>query len=93
MTRAQFLREVGDTLDKRQNVYGNPTDNLRAIAKCWSEYKDTHFTYLDVCIMMILTKAMRLRQQPNHEDSYKDIAGYATLAMEFIEKAQNEDHQ
>ena len=43
--------------------------------------------------MMILTKAMRLKQQPNHEDSYKDIAGYATLAMEFIEKAQSEDHQ
>lgn len=93
MTRAQFLREVGDTLDKRQHVYGNPNDNLRAIAKCWSEYKGIDFNYLDVCIMMILTKAMRLKQQPNHEDSYKDIAGYSTLAMEFIGKAQNEDHQ
>ena len=93
MNRSQFLRKEGDTLTKRQHSYGHPNDNLRSIAKTWSEYKGQEFNYLDVCIMMILTKAMRLRQQPNHEDSYKDIAGYATLAMEFIEKAQNEDHQ
>ena len=93
MNRSQFLREVGDTLTTRQHTYGHPSENLRSIAKCWSEFKDEKFNYLDVCIMMILTKAMRLRQQPNHEDSYKDIAGYATLAMEFIEKAQSEDQQ
>ena len=43
MNRAQFLREVGDTLNKRQALYGHPSDNLRAIAKSWSEYKGREF--------------------------------------------------
>ena len=93
MNRAQFLREVGDTLNKRQAIYGSPNDNLRSIAKCWSEYKGTDFNYLDVCIMMIITKAIRLKQDKIHEDSYKDIAGYAALAVELISKVRNEDHQ
>ena len=94
MNRAQFLREVGDTLNKRQALYGHPSDNLRAIAKSWSEYKGREFNYLDVCIMMILTKAIRLKEDPLHLDSYKDIAGYSALAAELISTlVRNEDHQ
>ena len=93
MNRSQFLREVGDTLTTRQHTYGHPSENLRSIAKCWSEFKDEKFNYLDVCIMMIITKAMRLKQDKIHEDSYKDIAGYAALAIELISKVRNEGHQ
>ena len=46
-----------------------------------------------ICIMMIITKAMRLKQDKIHEDSYKDIAGYAALAIELISKVRNEGHQ
>ena len=42
------------------------------------------YGHLDVCIMMILTKAMRLKQDPLHIDSYEDIAGYSALAVELI---------
>ena len=93
MNRSQFLREVGDTLTKREHTYGHPSNNLRAIAKTWSEYKGQDFNYLDVCIMMILTKAMRLKEDPIHVDSYKDIAGYSALAVELISTlVQNGDH-
>ena len=94
MNRSQFLREVGDTLTKREHTYGHPNDNLRSIAKTWSEYKGQDFNYLDVCIMMILTKAMRLKEDPIHIDSYKDIAGYSALAVELISTlVRNGDHQ
>ena len=94
MNRSQFLREVGDTLTTRQHTYGHPSENLRSIAKCWSEFKDEKFNYLDVCIMMILTKAIRLKEDPLHMDSYKDIAGYAALAAELISTlVRNGDHQ
>ena len=71
MNRSQFLREVGDTLTKREHTYGHPSNNLRAIAKTWSEYRGQEFNYLDVCIMMILTKAMRLKQEEVNELTMK----------------------
>ena len=43
--------------------------------------------------MMILTKAMRLKQDPLHIDSYEDIAGYSALAVELISTlVRNGDH-
>ena len=93
MNRSQFLRKVGATLPKRQHSYGHPNDNLRSKAKTSSEYKGQDFNYLDVCIMMILTKAMRLKEDPIHIDSYKDIAGYSALAVELISTlVRNGDH-
>ena len=93
MNRSQFLREVGDTLTKREHTYGHPSNNLRAIAKTWSEYKGQDFNYLDVCIMMILTKAMRLKTKPDGAKLFAMIAKFLFLKMKIPNdrKAMNEN--
>jgi len=71
---------------RRQN-YGTPEDNFAIIACLWDDYlrrrgavhggKDFHLQTSDVAVMMVLMKAARLAETPNHADSWRDIAGYA----------------
>lgn len=44
-------------------------------------FSDGHKEALD----MIALKLSRLMQNPNHEDHWMDIAGYANLGMELVE--------
>lgn len=72
--------------------YGTPEDNFQRIARLWSAHLvnryadgrggdttvmtptlDAH----DVAMMMTLMKIARLENQPVHDDSWIDIAGYA----------------
>jgi len=70
----------------REKTYGKPSKNLEVIADMWTAYvssrfgeKDGHFTAKDVAVMMILLKAARLGNSPDHRDSVVDICGYAAL--------------
>lgn len=63
----------------REKTYGSPSKNLKVIAKFWGEYLGTKLSAQDVCVMMILLKAARLRNTPGHRDSVVDICGYAAL--------------
>ena len=63
----------------REMTYGHPSKNLWTIAKFWGEYLGTQLSAKDVCVMMILLKTARLRNNQNHRDSVVDICGYAAL--------------
>lgn len=70
----------------RERTYGKPSKNLEGIARMWSAYLANRSTDLnaplhakDVAAMMILLKAARLANSPNHRDSVVDICGYAAL--------------
>ena len=63
----------------REKTYGSPSKNLKVIARFWGEYLGTSLSPEDVCVMMILLKAARLRNTPGHRDSVVDICGYAAL--------------
>lgn len=69
----------------REQVYGDPSKNLKQIASYWSIHlsgttgENIVLTVEDVCEMMILLKVARLGNSPNHTDSLLDIAGYAGL--------------
>lgn len=66
----------------REKTYGHPSQNLEVIANFWSDYLGAYeivLTPKDVCVMMILLKAARLRNTPGHRDSVVDICGYAAL--------------
>lgn len=47
----------------------------------YREFSDGHKEALD----MIALKIARLLQNPNHEDHWMDIAGYAELGRELVE--------
>lgn len=63
----------------REKTYGDPGKNLRLIAQYWSAHTGITITETDVCIMMMLLKIARLRNDPEHDDSWIDIIGYAAL--------------
>lgn len=70
----------------REKTYGHPSKNLNTIATMWSAYmlakqaeRGSLFTAKDVATMMILLKAARLANNPDHRDSLVDICGYAAL--------------
>lgn len=63
----------------REKTYGDPGKNLRRIAGYWSTHLGIDITQNDVCIMMMLLKMARLGNDPEHVDSWVDIAGYVAL--------------
>ena len=71
----------------REQTYGDPGRNLRAIASLWTAWlvarghiKDGQYlTTDDVAPMMTLLKLARLANDPRHKDSQIDACGYLRL--------------
>lgn len=75
-----WLKKARDIVHgDREKTYGDPGKNLRLIAQYWSAHTGITITETDVCIMMQLLKIARLRNDPEHVDSWIDIIGYAAL--------------
>lgn len=72
----------------REKTYGDPGKNLRLIAQYWSTHTGITITETDVCIMMMLLKIARLKNNPEHDDSWIDIAGYTALKNRIINASQ-----
>lgn len=77
----------------REKTYGDPGKNLRLIAQYWSTHTGITITETDVCIMMQLLKIARLKNNPEHVDSWIDIAGYAALKNKLNNAGTNNAEQ
>lgn len=90
MKRKELLEEAAKiTNGERQEHYGTPEDNFARIAALWNAYLGIQDPFLalstsDVAAMMILLKIARTRSDPNHLDSWIDIAGYASCGGEIV---------
>ena len=77
-SRAAFLEEVKQIVCKdRAATHGSPEQNFENIAAMWSIFKGVPFTAKVVAAMMVLVKLSRIIHNPDHRDSWVDIAGYA----------------
>ena len=82
MRRYEVLSKASDLINgDREQEHGQPKQNFRRIAKMSSGYLEKDITPSDVCVMMVLLKAARLRHKLN-DDSFIDMAGYAALGSE-----------
>ena len=84
-------REVLETAIKcvtgeREVEHGNPENTFLHVAELWSIYLSESISPADVCNMMVLLKVARSAENPNNEDNYIDMAGYASLAGELAGK-------
>ena len=74
----------------RERVYGRPEKNILNIARLWQAYLTCKYgpgvdiDAMDVCAMMRLVKESRLINQPDHNDSMVDIAGYAGVQFRIV---------
>ena len=80
---AQMLEEAAQVIRDRQSVYGPPTEDFERIAALIEAVlagklkAGEHITKANVAQIMICVKLSRLTESPDHDDSWRDIGGYA----------------
>tara|TARA_B100001057_G_scaffold111577_1_gene109689 strand:+ start:162 stop:452 length:291 start_codon:yes stop_codon:yes gene_type:complete len=95
-----MLKEVIDIVDNKRNAeYGDPMDVIDKTAKMFELYLDApwrgknQFVALDVVAFNEIQKIVRKSFNPLHEDSYKDIAGYASIGFEKVQQIKRNQHK
>ena len=84
MNRGEILDEAKRlTHTDRQKNYGSPYVNHKRIADLWSVYLEIEITPSQVALCLCLVKIARLIETPDHEDSFIDLAAYASIAGEI----------
>jgi hypothetical protein len=86
--------KINDILADRRSKYGDYSDNAR-VTQCMMNVLMTGVRSNDMndmqreAVHMILHKLSRIANgDPNHQDSWDDIAGYARLVSERIPDAE-----
>lgn len=84
MKRDQILDAAKEyvTVD-RAATHGGAEDSFAIIAAFWSSYLHREILPHDVCAMMALMKIGRIAGNPQHIDSWVDLAGYGSLGGEI----------
>ena len=82
--RAKILTQAKDAvLHSRAATHGDAERNFSMIANVWSVRLGVPITATQVALMMIDLKTSRAWENPKHEDSWVDIAGYAACGAEL----------
>lgn len=67
----------------REQDYGSPENNFRAIANLWQDYLGYPVTPTDVACLMALLKIARIQSGHAKKDNWIDLAGYAACGAEL----------
>jgi hypothetical protein len=80
----ELLEEVKGVLHERGSVYGSSRTNHERISELWSAYLVDYISPMQASMCMLLVKVSRLTESPSHQDSIKDILGYAAIYNELL---------
>lgn len=89
--------KIEDTLEERENNYGNfkthagISQNMLGIAKKGSGWEKMSATQKEGFEMIVHKLARLANGNPNHLDSWHDIAGYATLVEQITDEGMKSD--
>lgn len=92
MTRTEILEEALKIVNgERKDAYGPAEDSFACIAAAWQAYldsrlKDKPLNGVDVAMMQVILKIIRVNYSPAKPDHFIDIAGYAACAGELATK-------
>lgn len=78
------LQEAQQIFEDRGAAYGTAKKTHARIAEMWSAVLGQEITPAQVALCMILVKAARLTETPDHHDSIVDIAGYAQVYKDCL---------
>lgn len=76
---AQALERQAKIVRERGARYGQPHIDLGRTARLWSAFLGIQMSADDVCALMALLKLSRIREQPEHADSWDDAAAYLAI--------------
>ncbi len=95
MNKKELLETAIDAVADRGLNYGKPEDNFDRIARLWNTHLTNRYGVAstvmdasDVSMMMALMKIARLENQPDHMDSWVDLAGYAACGGEIASQPE-----
>ena len=90
-TRKRVLSEAEKCVcGQREQDYGTPEDSFQKIGTFWTAYLNyaVKIDAEDVAAMMALLKIARIAENPQHMDSWVDLAGYAACGGEIAGKEE-----
>ena len=87
MKAEQLLEHAAGIVTRRRRDYGDPTLLFEQIALRWSLTLGIDVTAVQAVACLIDLKLARLVQDPKHQDSITDIAGYAACLAEVLHDA------
>ena len=89
MRREQILEKAEELVNgPRAKDYGDAYENHERVAQLWSVILDKEVSVSQVYQCLTALKLARLIVTPTHEDSWVDIAGYASLGGEVDGKGK-----
>jgi hypothetical protein len=75
---------VGDVIDARVAIYGDPTKTFGRIAEVWSGVIGHHINPVEVPLMLIGMKLVRTQVSPDYSDNSDDIEGYLDIFRQLV---------
>lgn len=75
---------VGEVIDGRRGVYGDPGEMFARAAQIWSGILGTHVNAVDVPLMLIGYKVLRAQHTPDYSDNSDDVEGYLDIFRELV---------
>lgn len=84
MTGEQMLQHAAALVANRREAYGDPAVSMADLAKRWSITLGHPVAPAQVVLCLIDLKITRLAHDPEHQDSIRDIAGYAAVLQEVV---------
>ena len=81
--------QIADLLDIKGQDYSNPDDFFCQLANVWSSLLSIELTPSQCCAMMIVFKACRMMNNPEHQDTADDLVGYSLIMSELVKLEQH----
>lgn len=88
MDRLELLEAAMIAVQQRGDEYGSPWQNHERIAVMWTAIMGVEFTPEQVALCLAAMKIARLAHNSDHQDSWKDLAGYAATGSECLHERQ-----
>jgi hypothetical protein len=76
--------QVGELIDRRVQVYGNPVETFARIAQVWSGIIGHEIQPVEVPLMMAGMKMVRAQVMPDYSDNSDDIDGYLDIFRQIV---------
>ena len=89
MNRFDLLDAAKVAVRDRGEEYGSPWENHERIAVMWTAIMGVQFEPEQVALCLAALKIARLSHNRDHQDSWKDLAGYAAVGSECLHEREN----
>ena len=90
---SEWLNDISQIVAERGADYGSAATNHRRISELWSGYLDTYISPEQAAMCMLLVKVSRLSESSQHDDSLRDLIGYACVYRKIIAELHDNTEQ